>query len=193
MYLGLVKCWLPRWLLLGDVMWTLISSLYHSEHAGHHCPDILGPVLCCSIKQLGYYVLNWLVLLLIMPSCCKGGWMATHLTCITTVPRTHQPPPASIQQSPSVNIQLGGIRRIQRTLAINCSLLNFFPLRFLFLLLIIIWIGQIMSSATISSPLQLKYRNIQSFSFEGLKARVKVCYVEWLIVSDQVGYTTKYH
>ena len=84
---------LTGWLLLGVVMWcgvmlALISSLYHSGHTGHYCPDVLGPLLCCSIKQLGYYVLNWLVLLLIMPSCCKGGWMATHLTCITTIIRT---------------------------------------------------------------------------------------------------------
>ena len=38
--------------------------------------------------SINYYVLNQSVLLLIMPSCCKGGWMATHLTCITTIIRT---------------------------------------------------------------------------------------------------------
>lgn len=124
-------------------MLALISSLYHSGHTGHYCPDVLGPLLCCSIKQLGYYVLNWLVLLLIMPSCCKGGWMATHLTCINTVFRTQQPTISSIQQSvSSVNIQLVGI------------VLDVLSIKYNF-----IWIGSI-----VSSPLKMYPRPPIQFS-----------------------------
>ena len=107
--LVLVKCWLDgRWLVWGGVMWDVrceLSSLpcITVDILATIVLSVLGPLLCCSIKQLGYYVLNWLVLLLIMPSCCKGRGMATHLTCITRVLRTHQaptPPSFSIQQSP---------------------------------------------------------------------------------------------